>query len=160
MKAINLTKNIDKINEPFDGLFTQGMVCHETYQIDNKWLNPNEVESSDGKIYFLKNDKSKKVKVGPSESMSKSKKNTIDPEKMIETYGADAVRLFILSDSPPEKDIQLSETGMTSAYKFIQKFSNLSEKILKVFKDDNEKLQQSLHQFDLIKYGYLKDKDL
>ena len=62
------------------------------------------------------------MNVGPSESMSKSKKNTIDPEKMIEAYGADAVRLFILSDSPPEKDIQWSETGMTSAYKFIQKF--------------------------------------
>ena len=60
--------------------------------------------------------------MGPSESMSKSKKNTIDPEKMIETYGADAVRLFILSDSPPEKDIQWSDSGMSSSYKFVQKF--------------------------------------
>ena len=62
------------------------------------------------------------MKVGPSESMSKSKKNTIDPEKMIEIYGADAVRLFILSDSPPEKDVQWSESGMSSSFKFIKNF--------------------------------------
>ena len=129
MKAINLNKNIDKINEPFDGFFTQGMVCNETYQINNKWLNPSEVESSDGKIYFLKNDKSKKVKVGPSESMSKSKKNTIDPQKMIENYGADSVRFFILSDSPPEKDVQWSEQGMLASYKFTQKFWTLHSEI-------------------------------
>ena len=61
--------------------------------------------------------------------MSKSKKNTIDPEKMIEAYGADSVRLFILSDSPPEKDIQWSENGMSSAYKYIQKFWLMNEKI-------------------------------
>ena len=94
MKAINLEKNNSKINEPFNGLFTQGMVCHETYKLENKWLNPTEVETSDGKNYFLKNDITKKVKVGPSESMSKSKKNTIDPQKMIENYGADSVRFL------------------------------------------------------------------
>ena len=67
--------------------------------------------------------------MGPSESMSKSKKNTIDPEKMINLYGADAVRLFILSDSPPEKDVQWSDTGMLASYKFIQKLFLLNEKI-------------------------------
>ena len=75
--------------------------------------------------------------VGPSESMSKSKKNTIDPEKMIDIYGADAVRLFILSDSPPEKDVQWSETGMTSAYKFIQKFWLMRSEIIQFFKKKN-----------------------
>jgi leucyl-tRNA synthetase len=80
----------------------------------------------------------KKVLVGPSESMSKSKKNTIDPEKMIETYGADSVRLFILSDSPPEKDIQWSENGMSSAYKYIQKFWLMNEKISSIL--EKEKL--------------------
>ena len=64
--------------------------------------------------------------------MSKSKRNTIDPEKMINDYGADAVRLFILSDSPPEKDIQWSENGMSSAFKYIQKFWSMNEKILKL----------------------------
>ena len=69
----------------------------------------------------LKTDNSEIVKVGPSESMSKSKKNTIDPEKIIADYGADSVRLFILSDSPPEKDVQWSDEGITSSYKFLQK---------------------------------------
>ena len=73
---------------------------------------------------------SEKIFVGPSESMSKSKKNTIDPERMIENYGADAVRLFILSDSPPEKDVQWSEEGMIASYKFIQKFWILHKKIV------------------------------
>ena len=68
--------------------------------------------------------------------MSKSKKNTIDPQKIIQVYGADAVRLFILSDSPPEKDIQWSENGMSSAFKFIQKFWSLNEQVLSVIKKD------------------------
>ena len=72
------------------------MVCHETYKIDNQWLNPNDVYSKNGKDYYLKDNPNKKVEVGPSESMSKSK-NTIDPEIMIKNYGADAVRFFILS---------------------------------------------------------------
>ena len=82
---------------------------------------------------------SEKILVGPSESMSKSKKNTIDPEKMIQEYGADAVRLFILSDSPPEKDIQWSDSGMSAAYKFIQKFWLTSENISSLIKKDNSK---------------------
>ena len=117
--------------EPFDGLFTQGMVCHETYKDkNNMWLSPNEVYSDDGKNFFKICDKKEKVTVGSSESMSKSKKNVIDPEKIIETYGADAVRLFILSDSPPEKDIQWSEQGMVASYKFINKFWLLHKRIL------------------------------
>ena len=118
-------------NEPFEGLFTQGMVCHETYRDeDNNWLSPNEVSSDDGKNYFIIKNKNKKVIVGSSESMSKSKKNVIDPENIIENYGADSVRLFILSDSPPEKDIQWSEQGMVASYKFVQKFWILHKKIL------------------------------
>ena len=117
--------------EPFEGLFTQGMVCHETYKDkNNNWLSPNEVFSEDGKNFFKINNKKEKVIVGSSESMSKSKKNVIDPEKIIKTYGADAVRLFILSDSPPEKDIQWSEQGMVASYKFINKFWGLHKKIL------------------------------
>ena len=77
---------------------------------------------------ILKKDKSKKIKVGPSESMSKSKKNTIDPENIIQNYGADAARLFILSDSPPEKDVQWSDEGIASSFKFIQKLWNLNLK--------------------------------
>tara|TARA_B110001452_G_scaffold104307_1_gene86481 strand:- start:933 stop:3491 length:2559 start_codon:yes stop_codon:yes gene_type:complete len=127
-KKFNLT-------EPFSGLFTQGMVCHETYKDENGvWLNPKEVEISNKNNYFIKGSPQKKVLVGASESMSKSKKNTVDPEEMITNYGADAVRLFILSDSPPERDVQWSDQGMLAAYKFIQKFwlihQNIKSEIL------------------------------
>ena len=85
---------VEIIKAPFEGLFTQGMVCHQTYQtLEGKWLNPSEVDSDDGKNYYLKKNKKIKVIVGPSESMSKSKKNTIDPESIIEKFGADAVKL-------------------------------------------------------------------
>ncbi len=131
MRAINYKNEKFSITEPFENLFTQGMVCHETYKDENNnWVNPEEVDTEDGKNFFIKNQPKKKVLVGSSESMSKSKKNTIDPEKMIENFGADAVRLFILSDSPPEKDIQWSEQGMVASYKFIQKFWLLHLKII------------------------------
>ncbi len=146
MRAIGLDNNEVSLKEPFKGLFTQGMVCHETYKDErNNWLSPDEIFSDNGKDYFLKNDKSKKVKVGPSESMSKSKKNTIDPQNMINQFGADSVRFFILADSPPERDIQWSEDGMISSYKFIQKLSILSEQIYEISKlkskNDNEKIE-------------------
>jgi leucyl-tRNA synthetase len=125
-KGINKCNNKLKISEPFKNLFTQGMVCHESYRDENgNWLYPSEVEKLDEKKY-KKKDSRLKVVVGPSESMSKSKKNTIDPETMINQYGADAVRWFILSDSPPEKDIQWSDTGVSSANKFLQKIWNLN----------------------------------
>jgi leucyl-tRNA synthetase len=125
-------KNNPKINtqEPFKGLFTQGMVCHETYKdINGRWLNPEEIEKND-KNEFIKILDKTKVVVGHSESMSKSKKNVIDPEVMIKSYGADAVRWFILSDSPPEKDVQWSNQGVNSAYKFLQKIYNLTNLII------------------------------
>ena len=130
-RALNYKNGNIKSQEPFKGLFTQGMVCHETYKNkNNKWLSPDEIISDDGKNYYMKENPSEKIIVGPSESMSKSKKNTIDPEQMIKNYGADAVRLFILSDSPPEKDVQWSEQGMIASYKFVQKFWILHKKIL------------------------------
>ena len=126
-------------SEPFDGLFTQGMVCHETYKDSkNNWLSPSEVFSDDGKNFFTIKNKTERVTVGSSESMSKSKKNVIDPENIINNYGADAVRLFILSDSPPEKDIQWSEQGMVASYKFVQKFWLLHQKILDKIKHNNK----------------------
>ena len=131
MHALSYKNKNFNIKEPFKGLFTQGMVCHETYKDkNNKWLSPEEVFSENGKDFFSMKNKSEKIEVGPSESMSKSKKNTIDPEQMIKNYGADAVRLFILSDSPPEKDVQWSEQGMVASYKFIQKFWILHKKII------------------------------
>ncbi len=126
MRALKKNNGGIKDNEPFKGLFTQGMVCHETYKDKNgKWLTPSEVEKNSKGRYEKISDKSEVI-VGPSESMSKSKKNVIDPESMIKSYGADAVRWFILSDSPPEKDIQWSNQGVNAAYKFLQKIYNLS----------------------------------
>jgi leucyl-tRNA synthetase len=139
VKAISYqNKNFD-MKEPFEGLFTQGMVCHETYKDKyNNWLHPDEITSDDGKNYFKKDNLNEKVIVGPIESMSKSKKNTIEPAKIIEQYGADSVRLFILSDSPPEKDVQWSEEGMIASYKFIQKLWVLHNKIKAILNDEIE----------------------
>jgi len=140
---------IDKIKykEPFKGLFTQGMVCHETYKDKNKkWLSPDEVFSDNGHDYYSKENKSEKIIVGPSESMSKSKKNTIDPEQMIKNYGADAVRLFILSDSPPEKDVLWSDQGMIASYKFIQKFWILHKKIMFKIQDKNNNCEKNFNE--------------
>ena len=131
MKALSFENEKLNLNEPFQGLFTQGMVCHETYKDkNNNWVSPDEIETINGEKYLIK-DNSHKVLVGHSESMSKSKKNTVDPEKIIKNYGADAVRLFILSDSPPEKDVQWSEEGIASSHKFIQKLWVLHLEIVK-----------------------------
>jgi len=136
MQALSYENNNFNLKEPFEGLFTQGMVCHETYKDpDNNWVSPEEIENING-VKYLKKDKSKKIKVGPSESMSKSKKNTIDPEDIISNYGADSARLFILSDSPPEKDVQWSDEGIISSFKFIQKLWNLNLRILEQIKKD------------------------
>ena len=129
MHAISENNNNFDLLEPFKGLFTQGMVCHETYKDpDNNWISPDEIETINGKK-VLKQNNSIEVDIGPSESMSKSKKNTIDPQKIFDEYGADSVRLFILSDSPPEKDVQWSEQGISSSYKFLQKLWALHLKI-------------------------------
>ena len=141
MRALSHDNEKLNLSEPFDGLFTQGMVCHETYKDpDNNWVSPDEIEVINGKKY-LKKDNTKLINVGPSESMSKSKRNTVDPENIIKNYGADAARLFILSDSPPEKDVQWSEEGITSSYKFILKLWNLHNKFIQEINknhDENE----------------------
>ena len=139
MQALSYKNDNFKLKEPFDGLFTQGMVCHETYKDQtNSWLSPEEVTSEDGKEFYKKDNPSEKIIVGPTESMSKSKKNTIDPENIIKNYGADSVRLFILSDSPPEKDVQWSDQGMLASFKFVQKLWTLNSKILDKIKDNNQ----------------------
>ena len=137
MQALSYKNDKFNIKEPFKGLFTQGMVCHETYKDEKgNWVSPEEIISINGEN-FLKEDKTKKIKVGPSESMSKSKRNTIDPERIISSYGADSVRLFILSDSPPEKDVQWSEEGISASYKFLQKLWNLNTKIIEEINKDH-----------------------
>ena len=154
MQAINFDQKNFNITEPFKGLFTQGMVCHETYKDqEGNWLSPEE--------YIIAKSKGKKITIGSPESMSKSKKNTIDPENIINNYGADAVRLFILSDSPPEKDVQWSETGMLSSYKFTQKLWTLHQKFKNKIKENSDKKDKEISIFtnqmiEKIKYNLEK----
>ena len=139
MNALSYKNNNFDLIEPFEGLFTQGMVCHETYKDkDNNWVSPDDIIIIDGQK-FLKKDETQKVKVGPSESMSKSKKNTIDPKKIIDNFGADAVRLFIVSDSPAEKDVEWSDEGIEASFKFIQKLWIMNKKIVDEIQSDNKK---------------------
>ncbi|MES1991903.1 MAG: leucine--tRNA ligase [Pseudomonadota bacterium] len=112
------------LSEPFDGLFTQGMVTHETYKgEDGRWLFPEEVKIVNGEPVHV--ETGERVTVGPIESMSKSKRNVIDPTAIIEQFGADTARWFILSDSPPERDVQWSEAGAEGAWRFTQRFWRL-----------------------------------
>ena len=99
------------IKEPFEGLLTQGMVCHETYKdADGNWLLPEEAEIADGP-----------VTVGRSEKMSKSRKNVVDPKSIINTYGADTARLFMLSDSPPHRDLDWTDAGIEGAWRYVNR---------------------------------------
>ncbi len=108
------------LDEPFAGLFTQGMVCHETYRdAAGNWLQPEEVaRRPEG---FVRLSDGSPVEVGRSEKMSKSKKNVVDPSDIIETYGADTARWFVLSDSPPERDLEWTEAGVEGAWRFTQR---------------------------------------
>jgi len=130
MRAVKLNEKQINIKEPFKGLFTQGMVCHETYKNSKgAWLSPEQI-SKNKRGELIEKTTENAVTVGASEAMSKSKKNIVDPESMIKIYGADAVRWFILSDSPPDKDVQWSNQGVNASYKFLQKIWNLNKVIL------------------------------
>ena len=116
--------------EPFAGLFTQGMVTHETYKSeDGRWLQPAEIEQRSGD--WIEIDTGEPVVVGAIEKMSKSKKNTVDPDNIIATFGADTARWFVLSDSPPERDVEWTQSGAEGAGRFVQRvwgiFNALSE---------------------------------
>jgi len=123
------------LDEPFAGLFTQGMVVHETYRgADGQWLAPSEIRvegDGDKRRAFLA-DGGEPVEIGPTEKMSKSKRNTIDPDEIISTYGADTARWFMLSDSPPERDVIWTEAGVQGAFKQLQRLWRLTCEIERV----------------------------
>jgi leucyl-tRNA synthetase len=111
--------------EPFAGLFTQGMVCHETYRDPaGQWLFPSEVKRGAGNQAARVRD-NQPVEVGRSEKMSKSRKNVVDPEAIIDAYGADTARLFMLSDSPPERDLEWTEAGVDGAWRYLNRLWRL-----------------------------------
>lgn len=131
MRAMRDVGEVDlPSGEPFAGLFTQGMVTHETYRTDDeRWITPAEVEERDGSLWEIGTDHS--VSVGAIEKMSKSKKNVVDPDNIIATFGADTARWFVLSDSPPERDVEWTQSGAEGSGRFVQRvwglFSALSD---------------------------------
>ena len=113
------------VAEPFAGLFTQGMVCHETYKnAAGEWVQPDEIEKRGPKAYLIGTDT--EVTIGASEKMSKSKKNVIAPETIINEYGADTIRWFMLSDTPPERDIEWTDAGAEGCWRFVQRVNRLA----------------------------------
>jgi len=132
------------IAEPFKGLFTQGMVTHETYRAgDGSWLSPNEVRKDGDDWVHI--ESGEPVTPGRTEKMSKSKRNTVDPEPILAKYGADAVRWFMLSDSPPERDLEWSEAGIEGASRFVQRVWRLATGNTAAEGED-EALKRKLHR--------------
>ena len=124
-RAMEKTGHLN-LKEPFAGLFTQGMVIHETFSTPDKtFVTPDEVSQTDQGQHVLTSDPSVMINVGPVEKMSKSKKNVVDPTNIIAQYGADTARWFMLSDSPPERDVHWTDAGVEGAYRFIQRLWRL-----------------------------------
>jgi leucyl-tRNA synthetase len=148
-RAMKITGHLNEVVEPFEGLFTQGMVVHETYRGPNGWVSPAEV-----RVETVKADQvevsvpgfepmlvdpqvdplvrratliatGEPVEIGPIEKMSKSKKNVVDPDDILASYGADTARFFVLSDSPPERDVVWTEAGVEGAHRFVQRIWRL-----------------------------------
>ena len=143
------------VEEPFAGLFTQGMVTHESYRGgDGSWLYPEEVERrADGSV--VRRGSGEPAVVGRVEAMSKSKRNTVDPDAIIARYGADTARWFILADNPPERDMEWTEAGVLGAYRFTQRLFRLAEAIAEgeaaeaapgVFAAAARRLRQATHR--------------
>jgi len=136
-RAMKKTGHIASIEEPFKGLFTQGMVVHETYRDENGWLTPAEIsiEEKEGKRLARRLRDGVEVAIGSIEKMSKSKKNVVDPDDILETYGADTARWFMLSDSPPERDVIWSESGIEGAHRFVQRVWRLLSSASVILRD-------------------------
>ncbi len=158
-------------SEPFQGMFCQGMVCHETYREKNgSWLFPEEIIKKGNLTYSKQTGKA--VTVGRSEKMSKSKKNVVDPIYIIERYGADVARLFMISDSPPERDLEWSSSGIEGASKYLSKIwrffqtinftsidkdkpTNFSEKSLSLRKATHSTIEQATIALESFKYNVM-----
>ncbi|RLP26044.1 leucine--tRNA ligase [Mesorhizobium sp. YM1C-6-2] len=126
-RAMKATGHLNSVKEPFEGLFTQGMVVHETYKGPQGWVTPAEVKVEDfdgSRKAFLLTDGTP-IEIGSIEKMSKSKKNVVDPDDIIGSYGADTARWFMLSDSPPERDVIWTEAGVEGAHRFVQRLWRL-----------------------------------
>lgn len=131
------------VDEPFKRLLTQGMICHETYRgEDGAWMYPEEV-TKNASGQWVHSESGVTIQVGRSEKMSKSKKNTVDPTHIIENYGADAARLFMMSDSPPERDLEWTDAGIDGAWRYINRLWKLIGQHKGIFAGDAAKLDNS-----------------
>ncbi|MCB1475337.1 MAG: class I tRNA ligase family protein, partial [Rhodobiaceae bacterium] len=127
MRAMKKTGHAN-IDEPFASLFTQGMVIHETFRKKSgEWVEPGYAVQRDGE--WVHKDSGEALTLGPAEKMSKSKKNVVDPEAIIAQYGADTARWFMLSDTPPERDIEWTESGIDGAWRFVQRLWRLVHQV-------------------------------
>ena len=134
--------------EPFSGLFTQGMVTHETYKDpDGRWVEPADIERRGDQ--FVLSSSGKAVTVGPVEKMSKSKKNVVDPDEIIATFGADTARWFVLSDSPPERDVEWTQSGAEGAARFVQRVWSIFDSLR-----DDASVRQPGQITPLVKYSH------
>ncbi len=130
-RAMKATGHVNEVEEPFEGLFTQGMVVHETYRGSKGWMAPADVriEEADGKRRAFLIETGEELTIGSIEKMSKSRKNVVDPDDIISSYGADTARWFMLSDSPPDRDVIWTEAGVEGAHRFVQRLWRLISEI-------------------------------
>jgi len=152
MRALKAVKMIN-IKEPFTALETQGMVCHQTFKNkSDKWLFPSEIVKEDDEYFHI--NSREKVIVGRTEKMSKSKKNVVDPQHIIENYGADTARFFMLSDSPPNRDMEWTDSGIDGSWRFLNKlwrfvdsidYKHETYEIPKILTDQNRNLLKILN---------------
>ena len=148
-RAMHETGHLD-VDEPFDGLFTQGMITHESYRDAGGWLAPEDVvRSGEG---YVRRDNGEPVQLGRSEKMSKSKRNTVSPTAIIERFGADTARWFVLSDSPPERDMEWTEAGVAASARFGQRLYRLVQNVAAsvpqdaAFAEGGRSLRQATHR--------------
>ncbi|MCV0394228.1 MAG: leucine--tRNA ligase [Rhizobiaceae bacterium] len=136
-RAMKATGHLNAVDEPFEGLFTQGMVVHETYKGAQGYVTPAEVTVSeaDGRRTAVLASTGEPVEIGPIEKMSKSKKNVVDPDDIIAGYGADTARWFMLSDSPPDRDVIWTEAGVEGAHRFVQRIWRLVSEAAPALRD-------------------------
>ncbi|MDC1260716.1 leucine--tRNA ligase [Pseudomonadota bacterium] len=145
MRALKVVNMID-IKEPFTALETQGMVCHQTFKDSNeKWLFPSEIFKEDDEYFHINSHE--KVAVGRTEKMSKSKKNVVDPQQIIDNYGADTARFFMLSDSPPNRDMEWSDSGIEGSWRFLSKLWRFVKSI--DYKHENYEIPENLTDLNL-----------